>query len=117
MAEILELTNQTSINTLLDNYFTINNVKHYLPLKLTGKNDKKGKPTYWGAMANLTSNDFIALKENDVIIRDGEKNYIKKINYEKADAFELNISSLDENICVDVDLTPSSSRVYHPRLC
>jgi hypothetical protein len=42
-----------------NNYFTINDVKHYLPLKLTGKNDKKGKPTYWGAMANFTSNDFI----------------------------------------------------------
>ena len=104
MTEIIERTNQTSISTLLDNYFTINDVKHYLPLKLTGKNDKKGKPTYWGAMANFTSNDFISLKENDVVIRDGEKNYIKQIDYDKASAFELNISSLDKNICViDID--------------
>ena len=45
-----------------------------------------------------------ALKENDVVIRDGKKNYTKIIDYDKADAFELNLSSIDDNICViDVD--------------
>ena len=99
MTDLNEQIIQTPLLTFLKNHFTPNDVEHYLPLR----NGNKKQP-YFGTMTNFTTQDFIALKENDVVIRDGKKNYTKIIDYDKADAFELNLSSIDENICViDVD--------------
>jgi hypothetical protein len=99
MTDLKEQIIQTPISTFLKNHFTPNDIEHYLPLKLGNKSIP-----YFGGMANFTRQDFIALKENDVVKRDGKKNYTKIVDYDKADAFELNLSSIDDNICViDVD--------------
>lgn len=92
-------TIQTPLLTFLKNHFTPNDVEHYLPLK----NGNATLP-FFGTKTSFTSRDFHNLKENDVVIRDCKKFYTKRIDYDKADAFELNIHSIDENICViDVD--------------
>jgi hypothetical protein len=92
------------LKELTNLYFTIDGIKHYLPLKDSKKKDKKGKSIYYGAMSDFTSEDFKTLSKNDLVKRVGKKDYTFKTTYDKADLLELNISAINSNICVlDID--------------
>jgi hypothetical protein len=94
----------TDLNEILTTYFTNEGVKNFLPLKDSGKKDKKGKSTFYGAMADFNADDFKSLSENSYVKREGKRDYTFKTTYETADLFELNISSINKNICVlDID--------------
>ena len=48
----------TDLNEILTTYFTNEGVKKFLPLKDSGKKDKKGKSICYGAMADFNADDF-----------------------------------------------------------
>ena len=94
----------TDLNEILTTYFTNEGIKNYLPLKDSGKKDKKGKSTFYGAMADFNADNFKSLSENSYVKREGKRDYTFKATYETADLFELNIGSINKNICVlDID--------------
>jgi hypothetical protein len=90
----------TNLNEILTTYFTNEGIKNYLPLKDSGKKDKKGKSTFYGAMADFNADNFKSLSENSYVKREGKRDYTFKTTYETADLFKLKIGSINKNICV-----------------
>jgi hypothetical protein len=95
---------EQSFSEVINQYFVIDEIKHYLPLIKSGKLDKSNKSIYYGAMSNFTSENFKTLHQYHIVKRDKEKDYTFKTDYTRADLFELNIASIPTNICViDID--------------
>ena len=61
-------------------------------------------------MADFNADDFKSLSENSYVKREGKRDYTFKTTYETADLFELNISSINKNICV-LDIDGDSDKV------
>ena len=92
----------TNLNKILTIYFTNEGIKNYLPHKDSGEKDKKGKSIFYGAMADFNADNFKSSSENSYVKREGK--------WETADLFELNISSINKNICV-LDIDGDSDKV------
>lgn len=100
------------MNFLLENYFTENEVKFYLPL-IKGEVKKNGKSSYKGAQSDLNKQDFINIHNRKPVITKNGFKFSLATTYDKADLYELNFNSINDNICViDIDGYNSLSEFY-----
>ena len=63
----------TNLIEILTTYFTNEGIKNYLPLQDSGKKDKKGKSTFYVAMADFNADNFKFLSKDSYVKRERKR--------------------------------------------